>query len=444
MAPSAPTSPYHSTSTSGEYGLGFDFACPTSHQPQTQAVPSLNLRIPHYSHFPNIPISHQQHHPTHPISSSDIHTYFGSPASLLYRSVPETKKRKMSDDEQRYAFERRPSSSRVSMAGWSSNGQIPAASTSSSGRNPYTIGSSLSTSSSSSASFPNLPINAERNGSLQAIPPQADFSTLISSFKEVDDLVNRNPGNLAYYALAAGQQRGGYLAYQPVQHHTHPARTLEYSNLQIQQSHAPVEMGSRPLARLPKQAQSAQIVPQYVIHGVPGSGRVSLSLSPTDVRLPRQTGRQKYLDASSPLSTLPLPSGSTFLAARGNGNPLRYPPSHSNSEVSSDQRPLASQFAAYTFPVPSSESMASTLSASSPTVALSQQHKPSSHQAHAKFTLPNPYSAVSHRSYSSFSNNGLPGVLHWPADIVARYYQSLNGTGSLNPAPLIFPETFAA
>lgn len=39
---------------------------------------------------------------------------------------------------------------------------------------------------------------------------------LTSSWSPVDELGNRRPQDLTYYALAAGQQRGGYLTHQPL------------------------------------------------------------------------------------------------------------------------------------------------------------------------------------------------------------------------------------
>jgi len=248
----------------------------------------------------------------------------------------------------------------------------------------------------------------------------ADFNALTSSWSPADEVGNRPPQDLAYYALAAGQQRGGYLTHQSLQPYpgipvyTHP-------------SIVPVQLGAtngRPFAPLPRNSSLGNgFTPVLQQSSMPT--RMSLSLSPVDIRNMEQYQQGYPHPHSAHFSNQMLVPGQFPMY---NNTPLHThaqstPPPISQGCSYFEQRPVNAfqqhamfhSQASHLNPLePSLQNLAlSNSSSSSMATPLAQRQQPT----------PPQFSTVPYQSYySSFANNGLPGVLSWPAQALAKYH----------------------
>ena len=360
---------------------------------------------------------------------------------------------------------------------------------------------SLSTSSSSSSSYPSYfgfdpTPNPSSSSSVSsavfanqapAAEGQPEFSTLTSSFTPpaAGSVARNPPQNLAYYALAAGQQRGGYLAYEPpVQYQavqqpayysaTAPAPATELAPASSllpppvggflrpapQQQYAQPE---RQYVNLPRyslrsssrgQAPSASLVQWQPEQRTPtqngfvagtGTARSSLSLSPTDV-LAGPTSPPALINTRpsrpyfhSPEVPAPPPSAPPApLSAAG-------PPPSSLSTPSAASHPSQHGAAGELscLPLPALQ-MAPTQADGTYRPGYASSYSTGALPGQSMLPVHNgnvvPVSQMQCQTqqpaqsfYSSFSNNGFPGVMHWPGVV------AFAGAGSSQPYALPLP-----
>lgn len=271
------------------------------------------------------------------------------------------------------------------------------------------------------------------------------FSTLTSSLNPPQDLQQSRPRDLTYYALAAGQQRGGYLTHQVVQPyeliHRPTDIPMQYTGP------LPVNAYARPHMPLPRQTvagpsdnglPAGQVTPVLSMQqGGEPAQRVSLSLSPADIRgshvheralhpearfvqaammghgvpQPQRSQGNGLVMQASPILELPN-MGSGQGHAFGHGASVVYtpglpvqPPVPMAPTVS--QSLNSSPHPGIFTPMPSLQSLAlgSVVPASMPPIVSSL-----------------PRSSAYNLGYSTFANNGLPGVLSWPATTWTNYH----------------------
>ena len=374
IAPSAPTSPIHSVSNPG---LGFDF---TSYGPFVQnTLPSTQFQ----------PVSE-------PVVEHCGYPIYAPSPYLPPPSVPVgPKKRKLSSGSADY---HRPSTSSgpssyypQSMPIASSSSMLSIPSASSGLSNTF---SSISTSSGAM----DFGLHPSYHGQPEQ-ECQSEFSTLTSQQNPPDLLASRSqPTELAYYALAAGQQRGGYLAYQPA---VQPQAAMENTHLG----------DSRTYAGLPRRTSAQTAVYQ------PQAEQVALSMPiacATQPPVARATFDYPASNAAHATQLLPPPS----LPAT---NPYAH---YTQSAASSPLQTLPSGGLPYQNSLPSFSPEAK-LSQTMGTTAQQQQQQQHQQQV-SQFLqpvtiLPLPQASswvLNNGYYSSFSNSGFPGVMHWPTQSV--------------------------
>ena len=498
-APSAPTSPIrhqHSVALPPQVdlnpGLGLEELC--SYLPRHRA--DFDLPSASQNELPrgDITMGTSQGSlsavpPCHPSFQAASHPvpYWAHPYSQD-AALPSTRKRKISQSS---VEERRPTSSyeipynaaypSPSSFGTSDQQRLltgPALQVPGSNAAAYTP-VSLSASSSSSSSYPSYfgfeatnPSSSTSSSSAvfgnqaPTAKGQPEFSTLTSSFTPpaAGSVARNPPQNLAYYALAAGQQRGGYLAYeppvqyQPVQppayypavapapvtapapasnllpppvggflrsaphpQYVHPER--QYANLpryslrSSSRAHAPTaSVQSQPEQRTP--GQNGFVAGSSTV-------RTSLSLSPTDV-LAGPTSRPALVNTRpsrpyfhSPEVPAPPPSAPPApLSAAGPPSSLSTPgaaaqPSQPGAMMGLSSLPLP---ALQMGPAQLDDVHRPGYASSYSTGALPAQSMLPVHTGNVS-TLPQmQYQAQqpTQSFYSSFSNNGFPGVMYWP------------------------------
>ena len=218
---------------------------------------------------------------------------------------------------------------------------------------------------------------------------QADFSTLTSKQTPPDVRASRlQPTELAYYALAAGQQRGGYLAYQSA-----PA---------VQPAASQAVSDNRVFAPLPRHAQGQQMSYQIQPRQISQSLRGAHSLSPSHSL--RSTGERvtSRSVAMSAVHLLPPPAASSIPAH------VQYSQSAMSSPL---QQVQSSVTTTYPYSIPSFSPQASLSQAdqATPQQLVSQPAQPASILPFPKNPVWNAHGGY----YSSFSNSGLPGVVQW-------------------------------
>ena len=375
--------------------ISADAALPTM-QPYSQGLGIAS--ISHQSHPQALP--EQQHL----LNSRSIYA-IPQPSADSGQMIPtRARKRKMSSAEQCPILEPGLLSIDVPVASWLSDRQIAATSSS---RLPTPMHAAPLPGYSDSVSVSSFPSSVNLNASAPHDQQQTEFTNLTSSFMPADDLAHRNSGNLAYYALAAGQQRGGYLAYQPIWQQAYPAVWNRADPDQQQPLFTPATQ--RPLARFTRQMNLSRAVPPGRGHQAHGNARVSLSLSPADVRALRQPGHKQLMSTSSP-NFCPPPSSLSACAIPTCRT--AYSPSSDFGPTGLEHRSLPPHrgrvLPSFT---PASLALPSSSSISSMTPAQAPLHNGPAQAIHH---LPLSYPTTTHMSYSSFSNNGLPGVLHWP------------------------------
>lgn len=439
IAPSAPTSPLHHTASSASAasnaGLGFDF---------TFAAPQLNLqapasRQPSSAWLPNPNALDSYMYPT--LSSNAVVNAQVTPNTTMSSSG--SRKRRMSDAAL--------SPPRTAMAASST-------STTNQGEPPLRI----------STSFQPVPLHAlpphmytpivstpnsarhmvtsrattphgQQNFMQQQQQQQsyfvhdfmsADFNALTSSWSPVEEMGRgaRPPQDLTYYALAAGQQRGGYLTHQSLQPlpagqaYYHPGMAM----------HPVTGRALAPLPRAGPSSASGSIKNNTtpVLRQIAMPPRMSLSLSPTDTRVMYSQYEDCQYPQSGQYGTSHMPSAAQQpMYMMPMQCQARYtPPIMSQGYAFPEQRPAnaypqqamqARSQAPLPSPLePSLQNLALSSASSSSTTTPSGSRQQAQQQQVMQGVPPMSYQSY----YSSFANNGLPGVLSWPVQALAKYH----------------------
>lgn len=428
IAPSAPTSPLHHTSSSSTHanaGLGFDFtfAVPTtaSSAAVIPQIPASRLSLnawPSTSHLVEAPYMQ-------PALSTDAITGAEPTSSRKVSS----RKRRMSDatlSPPRTAMP--PTASHRHPALQVGTDSLPSAHPAPRYALPphlYTpivaTPTSAMSAAPSSATTPtahDAHMNQHQAYFMQNFMP-ADFNTLTSSWSPVDEVGNRLPQDLTYYALAAGQQRGGYLTHQTLKPYpVMPA--YSQPGMPIQQ----VAAGAgRMYAPLPRNTfvDNAKNNSTPVLQ----PPRMSLSLSPVDVRVIHQyqDGRT-YPHSAQFDSQMLAPGQQQFMYSNMSlQNQARLTPPNMYQGYGYPEQMPSNAFThhgtAHSQVLPRSplEPSLQNLALSSGTSNFNNTPMPAARQEQP------PPSVMPHQSYySSFANNGLPGVLSWPAHALAKYH----------------------
>jgi hypothetical protein len=401
IAPSAPTSPMHHTSSaytnSNNANVGFDFGFNAHGTSAANAAlhPTVQVRPPTISSQSIYPASS-----SYWATAPDMATSASSSSAVL--DLNEGRKRRMSD-----TASSPPQRAPASLAA-----------------------SQLRT------LLPNIQMasNAQHGMQHQQHQPYqsylmpnygADFDALTSSFSPADALGSPRPHDLTYYALAAGQQRGGYLTHQPV-HANAPEAQLPHHQQQQQQQHFAMYLDprtGRTYAPLPRSAghgsaRATNDATPVMRQSAAPSQRMSLSLSPVDVRnLYYHDPRLVPLRSSQHPSSYAVPQGykggpAAFAPAYvgGAGYSQLAPPPHQQGIVPVYQGTHRG------YPVRQAQTAASSpLEPSLQSLALAPSGRAGT-----------PNAGQDQACYSSFANNGLPGVLSWPVNALAKYGNVMN------------------
>lgn len=258
--------------------------------------------------------------------------------------------------------------------------------------------------------------------------PQADFNALTSSWSPADQVTVRKPQDLTYYALAAGQQNGGYLTHQPLQ----PMPAIpRYSHTGMPMHQV---QGGRAYAPLPRNGFLSSVQPNSTPRAQQSTllPRTSLSLSPMDLRImyEQQIGRQ--YPYSPQYSTPPLASSEQHAVypPMSMANQARLVPQMTSRGYALPEYQKASTAVPHRTTPLSQGQLSSPLEPSLQNLALSSQNfqRNATPAAHAErlqqsHTQPQSLSLPYHSYYSSFANNGLPGILSWrPVHALANYH----------------------
>lgn len=231
-------------------------------------------------------------------------------------------------------------------------------------------------------------------------PPQ-EFSTLISRFSPMEDVSARNPGHLVYYALAAGQARGGYLAYQPVAPGTGPFRPNgSQPPLGVYYSHPSVPNRGPSVGQSPSggtHARSMQAIP------------CSLPDYPPELQPPCNVYNQS-IAGTAPSQCAPYTLIAEPEAHQSRSAPTTQHGTPSDGSASGSGLGRSAFTPAQFLPPPVATTM---VLGSHP---FQQAFLPAT-------TGPAPGIATQNlrtRFFSNFANNGLPGVYQWPSvDFIA-------------------------
>ena len=358
---------------------------------------------------------------------------------------------------------------------------------------------SLSASSSSSSSYPSYfgfdptqnPSSSSTSSSAvfgsqaPVAEGQPEFSTLTSSFTPpaAGSVARNPPQNLAYYALAAGQQRGGYLAYEPpVQYQAvqqpayypatvpapvadlapassllpppvggflRPAQQQQYAHPERQYANLPryslrsSSRGQTPSASVRSQPEQRTPTQNGFTAGS-GTVRTSLSMSPTDV-LAGPTVRPTYANTRSsgpylhsPEVPVPAPSAPPAPLSAAGSRSL-----HSTPSAAARPSQPGSVAALSSLPLPALQTASAQLdgayrpgyASSYSTGALPAQSMLPVHNGNVALAPQMQYQTQqpTQSFYSSFSNNGFPGVMYWPGVV------AFAGAGSSQPYALPLP-----
>jgi hypothetical protein len=373
-------------------------------------------------------VQHKQQRQHTPASSPFSYTQSGTMQSSLapHGNAPARKKRKISNPSLPAEFfnERRPSSAQTPVQGWQNQANglpYPTNSTPA-----YSIDGACQSQQIASGPVSSTP---GISYSVTDADQPADFSTLTSKFSPVDEITGRsNPESLAYYALAAGQQRGGILAYQPVGQHAPgftPAIAYDQGSAGGNAALYLQEQPSRQIASLPHQ------IYQYANQGV---------LQP-----PISTASVYSVDNSNPYSLSPAIARSSSyvgdlhsqgIVAPPQGELSLPPPAMHYQEVSRQNAIPASiqgQEQAYRHEYPNEPINAYSQAYANPSYYVGEYDQNYQNTAPAPPAAQNmapPTATAAHAYYSSFSNNGLPGVLQWPTKYAAVVGNASHTQGS--------------
>lgn len=374
-APSAPASP--TLPADANLGLGLNFDSISSIGPAvlpgSSSLAAESIAIPAYS-SPAIP------------TASSFASHAGQTGS---------KKRKLSTSS---ADQPRPSTS-SGTAGYhcnslplpSSTMMLPVSSASSGFTNTYTPISA----SSGAIDYGFLP-----NQSGQADDStQTEFSTLMAKQTPPDLRASRDyPIELAYYALAAGQQRGGYLAYQPA---AVPAPSWYLQPQQAARSYAP----------LPKHAQSGQSG-QSRQSGQ--TTRAAHSVSPSQALSAPGGAKPAFAPAPAlyPSITGPVGQQMSYTSYSAASSPVQAIAAAAHSYPYPSSLPSHSPRHAYKHPQQPHQQAMMAVPGLQP-VQLQSISQASAAASQARQPMPSHGQAFTNGYYSSFSNSGLPGVVQW-------------------------------
>ncbi|KAK9900251.1 hypothetical protein P389DRAFT_207787 [Cystobasidium minutum MCA 4210] len=423
VAPSAPTSPMHHTShasTAANAGLDFDFnftmppAAPLSAMPAN----SFALQIPTSRHSVNTWLGPSQM----PMEAN----YTQQPYSQQMHSVANVSSSQAGNRKRRASDAAlSPPTTSVPASLQSNSSNLPQLYPAFMNGIPH-IYTPLVSTPNEVATTPQSAHGPSGQQQQQGYFVQDFMPTdLTSSWSPTDELGNRRPQDLTYYALAAGQHRGGYLTHQPLP--PYPSYPTYQSGMQM------YPQNGRAFAPLPRNvSRSKNMTP--VLQQVAGlPQRTSLSLSPVDIR-------QMYAQAQAAGThdhhhRYLHPYMQQYPTYPSQGQNRLTPPTTSQAYRTDDRRPtnasspsalpLAQEQAPIPSPLePSLQSLAlSGRSSGSPgaTPMASRQAQPAPPQSY----------------YSSFANNGLSGVLSWPAQAIAQYQTAVQ------PHQQLLPQNFA-
>lgn len=289
----------------------------------------------------------------------------------------------------------------------------------------------------------------------------SDFTTLASSFTPVGDVFARDPGNLAYYALAAGQSRGGYLSYQPARQ----PRLLQPPQRVI--ANMPTRSTDATLQARPPHALVSESMAYS--QSADGQVRTSQSLSPSDYRVgqqdvairqhpqryPHDKQQQRQMQQQTQQSLVPQ------AASRLHPSPVHHlaPPSAPAATVQLRPHSTRSSPVAYYNGAagpgvsPSVALRASSRALGANGVSLGNglvslhldplMNPLRGTHGSAVQPPPNPPLAQLPSYYSSFSNNGLPGVPYWSNEGYARYAAPAALLSTAPPVTWGWPQRFA-